>query len=151
MDVISPIVKAATSAGFDWVPRVWKWIARFLRGRVLLRKAARITYEEARAIRSMLAEAAERLNPDKSPDGILNYAATYIVQQEARIWGRRPPSTRFECIEPMRAQTGTFAEGARVLRFQDKNNTVFTDLEITRTDLRKVLRMLRGDWTVDSP
>jgi hypothetical protein len=149
MDVISPIVKVATSAGFGWVPRLWQWIARFLRGRVILPKAARIAYEESRACRSLLAEAAERMSPD--PAVILNYAATYIAQ-DFRIWGKRPPSMRFEPIEPMQAKTGTFEDAGSALRLRDKNHTVFMDLEISRSDLRRVLRMIREeDWTRDQP
>jgi hypothetical protein len=149
MDFISPIVKVATSAGLNWVPRTYHWAARLLRRRVLLHDAARIAYGEARACRSLLAEAAERMGPDRSRDGILNYAATYIAQ-DVRIWGRRPPSTRFEAIEPVQTRRGTFSDAGSVLRLQDPNHTVFTDLEIGRRDLRKVLRFMREEhWTVD--
>ena len=80
--------------------------------RIPLREAARIAYEEARASGSILAHAAERVGPDKSPEGILNYVATYIAQV-ALIWGKRPPSTKSEPIDPMQAMTGAFCDGPR--------------------------------------
>ncbi len=106
--------------------------------RIPLREAARIAYEEARASGSILARAAERLGPDKSPEGILNHVAMYIAQ-DALIWGKRPPSTKSESIDPMQAMTDDFCDGATTFRPRGAPHNVFTDLWVARKDLRSVV------------
>ena len=151
MEILSAIVRPLLSAALGWLPRVYRWAVDDRFGqRVPLTVAARKTYEAARACGSIVADAAERLGPDKSPAGVLNYVAHYVAL-EVPISGKREPSTRNEPIDPVLARTGTFSDAGSTLRLRDSNNTVFTDLRIARSDLRGVLKKVRRGLTTDTP
>lgn len=125
---------------------------RYLRwsGRISLREATQIIYTEARANDSIWAHAAERLSPDKSPDGILCYIAE-IVKQETTLYGKRQPSTRAERLDPMQAKYGTVSNGAREIRLRDNTKAVFTDLAIDTKDLRRALQEVRTNLKTTTP
>src|SRR6266404_8433509 len=92
MNFISALLRALFS-GVARLPTVLRWTASaiasvlgrripqllWVRRRIALSDAASITLEEARLCRSILADAAERLGPEKSPDAVLDYIATYIA------------------------------------------------------------------------
>lgn len=123
--------------------RKWEsiWYLRW-RGRVSLRKAAEIIYSEARAQDSVWAHAAERMSLDKSPDGILCYIAE-VVKQDTVIYGKRPPSTHVEKLDPLQLKYGTVKYGAREVHMRDNTKAVFTDLEVDAKELRRALREVR--------
>jgi hypothetical protein len=111
-------------------------------GRVSLRKAAEIIYTEARANDSVWAHAAERLSLDKSPDGILCYIAE-VLKQDTDIYGKRPPSTRVEKLNPMQLKYGAVRNGAREVQMRDETKALFTDLEVETKELRRALSEVR--------
>ncbi|CAJ6888285.1 Uncharacterised protein [Burkholderia pseudomallei] len=119
-------------------------------GRVSLRKAAEIIYSEARAQDSVWAHAAERLSLDKSPDGILCYIAE-IIKQDTPLFGKRPPSTHIERLDPLQLQYGTVMSGAREIHMRDYTHAVFTDLEVDAKELRRALREVRESLRTTTP
>jgi hypothetical protein len=142
------------------VIRWWEWPTHFRRtldgfrimrfgGRIPLPDAARIAYEEARASGSIWAEAAERLGNSNTPEGILDYVAMHFAT-DTNLWGKRPPSTRLELIDPKHATYGTFAGGAKELRLRDKAKTVFTDMVVATKDLRTVVNEFRDGLKGDT-
>lgn len=110
-------------------------------GRVSLRKAAEILYTEARLKSSIWASAAERLSADTSPDGILCYIAT-AMSLDTTFYGRRPPSTHVEALDPAFLKRGSVENGAREVHMHDGTKAVFTDLEVSTKDLRRNLKEL---------
>jgi hypothetical protein len=163
MNIIAPLLRALFSAGLGWLPQAYRWTANamgwvvgrripdlyWIGRRIPLSDAAGITLEEARLCRSILADAAERLGPDKSPDEVLDYIATYIAKH-SNIWGKRRPSTKIELIGPKQSKNGTFSDAGSMLSFRDPNHAVFTDLQIDRADLQRVLRELREGLKTDT-
>ena len=152
MNFISALLRALFS-GVARLPTVLRWTASaiasvfgrripqllWVRRRIALSDAASITLEEARLCRSILADAAERLGPEKSPDAVLDYIAAYIAEH-SNIWGKQS-STQIERIGPMQSKKGTFSDAGSMLGF--RNHTVFTDLQIDGADLQRVLREMR--------
>ena len=153
MNIISALLRALFS-GVARLPTVLRWTASaiasvlgrripqllWVRRRIALSDAASITLEEARLCRSILADTAERLGPEKSPDAVLDYIATYIAEH-SNIWGKQQSSTQIERIGPMQSKKGTFSDAGSMLGF--RNHTVFTDLQIDGADLQRVLREMR--------
>jgi hypothetical protein len=160
MNIISALLRALFS-GVARLPTVLRWTASaiasvfarripqllWVRRRIPLSDAASITLEEARLCRSILADAAERLGPDKSPDEVLERIATYIAKHSS-IWGKRQSSTRIELISPVQSKNGTFSDAGSMLGF--RNHTVFTDLQIDGADLQRVLREMREGPKTDT-
>ncbi|HWY72836.1 MAG TPA: hypothetical protein VNW98_04275 [Burkholderiaceae bacterium] len=160
MDFISPLLRALFSLAR--LPVVYRWTANAMAGivgrripslfwvvgrRISLSDAARLTYEEARSCRSIVADAAERLGPSKSPGAVLDYIATYIAKR-SNIWGKRRPSTEIELIDPKQSKKGTFSDAASMLSLRDPNHTVFTDLQIDLADLEKILQGLKTETKI---
>lgn len=119
-------------------------------GRVSLRKAAEILYSEARAQDSVWAHAAERMSLDKSPDGILCYIAE-VVKQDTAIYGKRPPSTHVEKLDPLQLKYGTVKNGAREVHMRDDTKAVFTDLQVDAKEMRRALREVRESLRTTTP
>jgi len=115
-----------------------------------LPKAAQIAYEEARLSGSVWALAAERLNTKKTPDGILDYLATYIGGK-TRIFGKRPPSTRLEEIPIEEIKSGNFQHGAAMLKLRDQSNTVYTDLQVPKKEFDAIVTAIKEGLKTDSP
>lgn len=112
------------------------WRLRF--GGVLpLDVAARVAYEVARKNDTLWAHAAEKLGDDRSPDGVLDYVATYFGLH-VPIIGKRPPSTLDEIIDTKQAGKGTFKGGAQRLVMND-GHTTFTDLRVKARDVKVVV------------
>ena len=112
------------------------WKLRF-GGKLLLREAARVAYEAARKHKTLWAHAAEKLGTDHSPDGILDYVATYFGMH-VPIIGKRPPSTLDEVIDMEQSGKGTFEGGAQRLEMND-GHTVYTDLRVAAKDVKLVV------------
>jgi hypothetical protein len=160
MNIISALLRALFS-GVARLPTVLRWTASaiasvfarripqllWVRRRIALSDAASITLEEARLCRSILADTAERLGPEKSSDAVLDYIATYIAAH-SNIWGKRQSSTQIEQIGPMQSKKGTFSDAGSMLGF--RNHTVFTDLQIDGADLQRVLREMREGPKTDT-
>jgi hypothetical protein len=138
LEVLAPFLKPSISALIQHAPRLFGWLSKTMP----LHVAARLLYEDARRHKTLLASAAERMGGVRSADDILNYMATYIAQ-DYPIFGARAPSTISEAIDPMMARTGTFSDGAKLLRIRDRANSEFTDLKIERNVLRRVRKELR--------
>lgn len=148
LGVLSAVLLIWSAAAWMGLPATMRWtsaaLAALTFGRnVALAVAARIAYEEARAHDTIWAHAAERLAVDKTPDGILDYVAGYIAGQ-AQLYGRRPPSTRLEPVAKLQAQSGKFYGGAKLLRLRDGVRTEFSDLHVSRKDLRAVRKQMRS-------
>ena len=155
MNIISALLRALFS-GVARLPTVLRWTASaiasvlgrripqllWVRRRIALSDAASITLEEARLCRSILADAAERLGPEKSPDAVLDYIATYIAEH-SNIWGKQQSSTQIELIGPMQSKKGTFSDAGSMLTLH--NHAVFTDLQIDLADLEKILKGLKTE------
>ncbi|RQP98903.1 hypothetical protein [Burkholderia stagnalis] len=144
-------------AAVTWLllPKGYRWTWGALRnlaldGRVALPDAARIAYEEARAHDSIWAHAAERLGVDNSPDGILDYMAGYYAQH-GQLYGVRKPSTRVEAIDRRQALHGTFREGAKCFYLRDQSRTEFSDLRVSRKDVRAVRKVMRESLKTTTP
>jgi hypothetical protein len=155
MDFISPLLRALFSLAR--LPVVYRWTANAMLWalgrripsmfwvvgrRISLSDAARLTYEEARSCRSIVADAAQRLGQGKSRDAVLDYIATYIAKR-SNIWGKRRPSTEIELIDPMRSKKGTFSDAGSMLTLH--NHAVFTHLQIDLADLEKILQGLKTE------
>lgn len=117
-----------------------KWhalLALRLGGKLSLRDAARIAYEGGRKNNTLWAAAAERMGTDRTPNGVLDYVATYFGMT-VPIIGKRPPSTLDETIETTMSGRGTFEGGAERLEMNDEY-TVFTDLRVKAKDVKLVV------------
>lgn len=134
--LFSLILSLSVPGGF--LPKLDAWWSLRLGGTLALRDAARIAYEAARKKNTLWAEAAERLGVDNSPDGILDYVATYFGMH-VPIIGRRPPSTVDETIDMRQFGKGTFEGGASRLEMHD-GHTVFTDLRVSANDVKCVVK-----------
>jgi len=132
---VSLIQSARVPGGF--LPKWHAWWALQLGGKLMLRDAARVAYEAARKNDTLWAHAAERMGVDSSPEGVLDYVATYFGMH-VPIIGKRPPSTLDETIDMQKAGRGTFEGGARRLEMND-GKTVFTDLRIKAKDVKLVV------------
>lgn len=111
-------------------------------GMLPLSDAARKAYEQLRG--TLWGEAAERLNPDKTPDGILDYIGMGIAA-EVQVYAKHPPSTKLEPVSEVERKTGSIREGARMLRLRDERRTVLTDLSIKRRDLGVAIKKMKED------
>lgn len=111
-------------------------------GKISLPCAAAIAYTEARARRSILAGAAERLGVDTSPDGILDYVATYFGVVGADVWGRRLPAIKSEIIPPEVLKRGHFSCGASLLTLQDPGGAQYVDLQVRSKDIKEIVQKL---------
>jgi len=149
MDFLSPFAKPLVNAVFGWLPGGIRWAKARFGSWMPLSDAARQTYQEARRIGSIVADAAERLGPDKSPEGILNYIAAYIALN-VPVWGTRLPSTKREQIDSVQARTGAFRDGATTFRPRGNPQTVFTDLCIARKDMQRLMDDVRSSLKVDT-
>lgn len=150
MDFLSPFAKPLVNAVSGWLPRAFRWAKGRFGPWIPLSDAARQAYQEARRIGSIVADAAERLGPDKSPDGVINYMAAYIALN-VPVWGARLPSTRREQIDPARARTGAFRDGATTFRPRGNPDAIYTDLCIERKDMARVMDDVRSGLNVDTP
>ena len=117
------------------------WTLRF-GGKIPLSIAAVIAYEEARANKTLWAKAAERLGTVQSPEGILDYVATYFGMK-VPIWGVRPPLERLEQIDAKVVGRGQFSSGATKLFINDNSTAVFVDLRVAVKDVRVVVSAMR--------
>ena len=135
----SSFVTASVPGGFvsKWTA---SWALRF-GGTVSLRDAARVAYEAARKNNTFWAHAAERLGTDRSPDGVLDYVATYFGMH-VPIIGQRPPSTTEERIDMREAARGNFVGGARRLEMTD-GHTTYTELRVAVQDMKVVVEKMR--------
>jgi hypothetical protein len=133
--------------GYRWT---WGALRNLALGKVALPDAARIAYEEARAHDSIWAHAAERLGVNNSPDGILDYMAGYFAQ-DGQLYGMRKPSTRVEAIDRRQAMHGTFREGAKYLYLRDQSRTAFSDLRVSKKDVRAVRKVMRESLKSTTP
>ena len=111
-------------------------------GRISLREAAHIIYTEARATDSVWAYAAERRTGGTSPDDILNFICK-VMARDTPFFGKRPPSTHLERLEPMQLKNGTVIAGGRELQMRDETRALFTDLEVETKQLRRALDKVR--------
>lgn len=134
--------------GLRWAPAAVTTLT--FGGKVSLSVAARIAYEDARERNTIWAHAAERLAVDKTPAGILDYVAGYFAG-EVQLYGCRQPSTRLEPIEKLQAQSGTFSGGARNLCLRDRARTEFSQLQVSRRDLRAMRARMRDAMNADNP
>jgi hypothetical protein len=149
--ITSSVVRTALSTALGWVPNMYRWIVDGRCGsRVPMAKAARIAYEQGRQTGSVYAMAAERMGTGKSPEDVLDWVATYMAK-DSKIWGKRPPSTKYELIDALQAKYANFTDGATVLRLRDESHSVFTDLMIARNDLRRVIAEFREGLKTDTP
>ena len=87
---------------------------------------------------------------DKSPDGILCYIAE-VVKQDTTIYGKRPPSTHVEKLDPLQLKYGTVKHGAREVYMRDNTKAVFTDLKVDAKELRRALREVRESLRTTTP
>ena len=126
---------------FSWGRRLRAFKDFRFGGRMPLKEAAKLAYEEARAQKTIWAEAAERLNATNTPAGVLDYVATYF-SMHVSIWGSRPPSDRLEEIPLNRAKNGSMEGGATRLVLNDNAKTEFTNLEVDTKDMRKMLALM---------
>ncbi len=111
-------------------------------GNIGLEKATQIAYEEARASDSIWAHAAERLSVDKTPNGILDYFATYFAGK-VQLYGKRPPSERLEAIDKSQAKCGTFSGGAKILELRDQASTAFTALAVSKKEFKAMIEPVK--------
>jgi hypothetical protein len=110
-------------------------------GMIPLRDGAKRAYEQLRG--TIWAEAAERLRAEKTPDGILDYIAVGIGDDQTPIYAKHPPSERLEPVTAFEMKTGWIRGGARFLQLRDDQKTVLTDLSIKRRDLAVAIKRMR--------
>lgn len=119
-------------------------------GKIALEKAARIAYEEARASDSIWSYAAERMSgvsddgkiAPGSPENILNWLATHFAGK-IQLFGERPPSSRLEAIDPIKAKQGQFVGGAKVLHLHDSAKTMFVNLKVSKKDFKAMVAAIK--------
>jgi hypothetical protein len=87
---------------------------------------------------------------DKSPDGILCYIAE-VVKQDTTIYGKRPPSTHVEKLDPLQLKYGTVKNDGREVYMRDNTKAVFTALEVDAKELRRALREVRESLRTTTP
>ncbi|MGO4393407.1 hypothetical protein AB4Z46_18795 [Variovorax sp. M-6] len=126
---------------YSWGRRLQAFRQLRFCGRIPLSTAAKLAYEEARANKTLWAEAAERLAVLRSPAGILDYVATYFGA-EVPIWGSRPPSDQLEEIPAKSAKNGSMEGGATRLTVRDNANTEYINLQVRAKDVRKVIEIM---------
>jgi hypothetical protein len=109
-------------------------------GAISLAEGARIAYEQLRG--TLWASAAEKLRVNSTPEGILDYLGTGITL-EIPVFGKYPPSTKFERVKLHELKSGSIEEGASVLQLRDQHRSQITDLTIRKADLRKAIHHMK--------
>jgi hypothetical protein len=74
-----------------------------------------------------------------TPDGILDYAASHILHH-LPVEVKRPPSTKWEPLDPLAVGGLTVSGGATGLRFVGSNDVIFTEPRLKRKDLERLIR-----------
>jgi hypothetical protein len=111
-------------------------------GYIPLHRAAANLYGKMRG--TAAAEFAER--SASSPAEVLNWFAYWMVLHGVRVFGKPPPSTRFEEIPRTHIEGRLhFDQGATTLVENYNANPVFTDLSVRRSDLFKRRTQLQGE------
>jgi hypothetical protein len=145
-DALEAVAKGATSALLDRVGKAFSWplraVRRALRRRIPLLEAATKIYEAGRSAKSIYAMGAERMPNKPSPTATLKWIACFAAGK-VTIWGRRLPSTVHEPIDRMQAMYGTYSENLAEFHVRGDPATVFTDLQVSRPELRKVIALFR--------
>ena len=87
---------------------------------------------------------------DKSPDGILDYIGS-IMARDTVFYGKHPPSTHVEPLQPIQLKCATVKGGAREVHMRDNTKAVFVDLELDTRELRRALREVRESLKTTTP
>lgn len=66
-----------------------------------------------------------------------------VIKQDTIPYGKRPPSTRLEKLDPLQLKYGTIKNGAREIHMRDNTKAVFMELEVDAKELRRALREVR--------
>ena len=109
-------------------------------GMISLSEGARVAYEQLRG--TLWAEASERLRVNGTPEGILDYLATRLIA-EIPVFGKYPPSTKLEKIEPRVLKSGSVEGGATFLELSDQHRTRIIELTVRRSELRNAIKHMR--------
>jgi hypothetical protein len=141
-DALEAVAKGATSEILDRLTVVLPWLWRPFRPRIPLHEAATKAYEAGLSRDSIYATAAEEMPNRRSPEATLDWIACFIAGK-ATIWGRRPPSRLLRPIKRMQAMYGKYSGGAKAFHLPGKPDAVFTDLQVSRADLRKVIAVFQ--------
>ena len=102
---------------------------------ISLREAARKFYEEFRG--TNLGEQLEG-GPDQTPDGILEYAASWPFE-ECSIEVKRPPSSKWEPLPASEKQRLITCDGGSGLKYLDDDHATFTEARLTTDNLAALI------------
>lgn len=110
-----------------------------------IRDAARIAYEVTRD--STFAAMAERTRRDHALEILGAYASAFYDEDRPEIWvfGKRPPSTRYEVVpHSMAAQLWFNDEVTGLKQLGGANELRYTDVAVTKLGLKRLIKIING-------
>ena len=108
--------------------------------RIPLRQAAQRAYEALRNTEhGRMADSFQ----NEGPDGPLSYFAI-AISREVPVYGKFPPSTRYEVIPEIEFRRCTFEHGGEALKRFQGDTPLYVDLTVTRLGLRKAIKRLKN-------
>ena len=134
-------------------PKAWIWNWRvaviassiFPLSRLIpLRQAAQMTYDKTRG--STAAIAAER---EGGPEEILSWYSHALTGRDgATLYGKKPPSTKFEIVPRENMGQYHFIEQFSAVAYHGKQEPVYENLMIKKTDLKRRARVIKS-WSMN--
>lgn len=112
-----------------------------------LREATTIAYEQLRQANSIYALASEKLGyagkNETRAEAILSWFA-YCIAPKIPVYGKHPPSRLREEIDKAEFKRGGFVNGGNALRYHNEKEPKYTELEVCKPDLERVVEQLKS-------
>jgi len=117
-----------------------------------MKDAAIRFYTEARACKSIVGEFAEKAGPsarETREEGTLTWIVYFISAKVPKIFGKHPPSTEIEVIDPREFRRGGFEDSGNSFHYFGEKTPRYVGLMIRQSDLQKIIESLRrGEYEV---
>ncbi|MDP3650190.1 MAG: hypothetical protein Q8R67_00780 [Rhodoferax sp.] len=114
-----------------------------------IRDAAAQAYGQLRAIDSTWAEVADRFAGsdlgETKEDGVLLYMVSAMALQGLPLYGKHPPSTEYERIDPNEFGRGRFANGGGMFLYHGDKAPKYVDISVQNCDLKKTIAGMKQD------
>lgn len=109
-------------------------------GHISLTEGSRKAYTDLRG--TIWGTAAERLNADQTPEGILNYMAIALTDK-LPVFGKFPPSDKLELIDHKEFTRGSTLGGGSIVKRFGQQHPHITELTISKFELYRAIRSMK--------